>query len=118
MAESLKLAQVADPVETIILVDKWDKDSSGTPITDSFIEPFNGDFGTDPANPTRSLVAANRHQERINCTFFDGHAKAMLPAMIQQSADLTGCRLAHLYPFPGLANADSTGVCAAVTSQY
>ena len=114
-AESLSLAQVQDPVETIVVTDKWDRDFSGTAVTDSWIEPFAGDFGMDPADPRRSMTAANRHQGMMNCSFFDGHAKALKPSTILASGDLTGCNLIHQDPFPGQPAYDQQGVCAGRT---
>ena len=103
-AESLSLAQINDPVETTVLVDKWDKDAAGAAVTDTWIEAFNGDFDPDAASSdkTRMFKAGNRHQGRINCVFFDGHAKAYLPGTFQNSKDLTGCQLIHDYPVPGV----------------
>ena len=80
----MSLAQIDDPVETMVITEKWSSDWTCTPAgancrTDSWIEPFNGDF-------------------TMNCVFFDGHAKAYLPAMIQSSKDLTGCGLIYKYP--------------------
>ena len=111
-AESLSLAQINDPVETTVLVDKWDKDAAGAAVTDTWIEAFNGDFDPDAASSdkTRMFKAGNRHQGRINCVFFDGHAKAYLPGTFQNSRDLTGCQLIHDYPVPGVmtVTGDST----------
>jgi len=102
-AESLSLAQIDDPVETMVITEKWSSDWTCAPAgdncrTDSWIEPFNGDFTTDSHDVTRSFTAANRHNSRMNCVFFDGHAKAYLPATIQSSKDLTGCGLIYKYP--------------------
>jgi prepilin-type N-terminal cleavage/methylation domain-containing protein/prepilin-type processing-associated H-X9-DG protein len=100
-AEDLTLAQVDDPVETIVIMDKWDKNSGGA-VTDSWIEPQNGDFDPDYAGDrTRLFKAGNRHQGRMNCVMFDGHAKALTPAAIQTSKDYTGCGLIYQYPIAG-----------------
>ncbi|MGI4791668.1 MAG: type II secretion system protein [Janthinobacterium lividum] len=99
-AESLSLAQLDDPVETVVVVEKWDKNSAGA-VTDSWIEAYNGDFDPDngaDGDPTRMFKAGNRHQGRINCIMFDGHAKAFTPATFQNSKDLTGCELIYKYP--------------------
>ncbi len=103
-AESLALAQINDPVETVVLVDKWDKDAAGAAVTDTWIESFNGDFDPDASSSdkTRMFKAGNRHQGRVNCVFFDGHAKAYLPSTLQNSKDLTGCQLIHDYPVAGV----------------
>lgn len=101
--EDLTLAQVDDPVETIVIMDKWDKNNAGLAVTDSWIEPQNGDFDPDyePGDRTRMFKAGNRHQGRVNCVMFDGHAKALTPATIQSSKDLTGCSLIYQYPIAG-----------------
>ena len=91
-AESLTLAQVADPAETMVVTEK------SSAITDSWIEPFNGDFGPDPNNPGHPANVADRHQNFFNCAFFDGHAKAYNMGKVLQSKDLTGCELVYLYP--------------------
>ena len=103
-AESLTLGQVPDPAETIVLCDKWDRNSGGA-VGDSWIEPFNGDFDPDNGaggDPRRMFKAGNRHQGRVNCVLFDGHAKALSPADIQGSKDLSGCNLINQYPSAGM----------------
>ena len=99
-AEGLSLAQINDPVETIVICDKWEKNSAGS-VTDNWLEPFNGDFDQDNgagADPTHLFKAGNRHQGRVNCVFFDGHAKAETAGAIQTSKDLSGCNLIYQYP--------------------
>ena len=106
MAESLLDAQIADPDETMVITEKW------AGATDSWIEPFNGDFepatmlppygnsADEPANdPTQSWTAANKHFGMMNCIFFDGHVKAYAPSTILASKYLTGCELMYLHPF-------------------
>lgn len=106
-AESLSLGQINDPVETLVLVDKWTTDSDGA-VGDSWIEAFNGDFDPDygaTGNRANMYKAGNRHQGRANCIFFDGHAKAYTAAALQNSKDLTGCELIYQYPVkPGAAS--------------
>ena len=101
-AESLKLSQIEDPVETMVITEKWSTDwtcaAGANCRTDSWIEPFNGDFTTDSRDSTRTFTASNRHNSRMNCVFFDGHAKAYNPPTIQNSKDLTGCGLIAKYP--------------------
>ena len=108
-AESLSLGQIDDPVETMVITEKWGNDytcgNSSTCVNDSWIEPFNGDMTTDAANSTRFYKVANRHNLRVNCAFFDGHAKSYNMATIQNSKDLTGCDLIYNNPYkdyPGL----------------
>ena len=91
-AESLSLAQVADPTETMVVTEKL------SAVSDTWIEPFNGDFGPDPNNPGHPANVADRHQNFFNCAFFDGHAKAYNMGQVLKSKDLTGCELVYLYP--------------------
>jgi prepilin-type N-terminal cleavage/methylation domain-containing protein/prepilin-type processing-associated H-X9-DG protein len=116
-AESLVLAQVNDPSQTIVITEKWGS------ATDSWIEPFSGDFNWNPATPTQTWTAANRHFGMMNCVFFDGHAQAELPAAILASKDLTGCDLVYEYPFSGsgaptVTSASSAGAPANVCSAF
>ena len=108
-AEGLSLAQIPDPVETIVIAEKWDKNPAGAAITDSWVEPFNGDFGYNPATKRMDLVG-DRHNEGTNCVFFDGHAKWYRPTSLINSKDLTGCQLVHDYPVAdmSLSNSNST----------
>ncbi len=100
--ESLTLAQIDDPVETIVIIDKWDKDSVAT-VGDTWIEAHNGDFDPDyGGDHTHMWHAGNRHQGRVNCVMFDGHAKAYNAATLQNSKDLTGCTLLYQHPIPGV----------------
>jgi len=100
-AESLPLSQIDDPVETAVIVEKWDKDSVSA-IGDTWIEAFNGDFDPDyGGDQTRMWHSGNRHQGRVNCIFYDGHAKAYSAAALQNSKDLTGCELIYNNPVPG-----------------
>jgi prepilin-type N-terminal cleavage/methylation domain-containing protein/prepilin-type processing-associated H-X9-DG protein len=99
-AEDLTLAQVADPVETIVVTEKQTAD------TDSWIEPFNGDFYPDPTHPGHPVTVSDRHQGFFNCTFLDGHAKALNMSTVLASKDLTGCELIYLYPAGAGAQGD------------
>lgn len=95
MAESLLSSQISDPVETIVMTEKWNG------RTDSWIEPFNGDFQLDVTQPGsgKTWTAANRHFGMMNCMFYDGHVKAMQPATILNSVTLSGCELMYDHPF-------------------
>jgi prepilin-type N-terminal cleavage/methylation domain-containing protein/prepilin-type processing-associated H-X9-DG protein len=99
-AESLNLSSIANPVDTIVVTEKWGEDYTGS-RTDSWIEPFNGDFTTDKTDPTRTFTAANRHAQHMNASFFDGHAKSKTGGDIQSSKDLSGCQLVYSFPFSG-----------------
>ncbi len=119
-AEGLALASLDNPSETIVVTEKWGKDTSGNPITDSWIEPFNGDFNYDSALD-RMALAANRHTAGINATFYDGHVKWYKPQTINASKALTGCSLVHAYPLvsdgmcdisnSGCANTSDDNIC-------
>lgn len=98
--EGLSLGDLTDPQETIVITEKWGMDSAGNAIDDSWLEPFKGDLGTDPGNPSRLVKAGNRHGGGLNCSFFDGHAKWYAPDDITASKDLTGCELVYAFPFP------------------
>jgi len=121
-AEALSLPQIDVPVETIIITEKRGRDAGGRPVTDSWIEPFNGDFAYDAASG-RSALAANRHHGGMNCTFFDGHARWFRPETIDASKWLTGCSLVHAYPLvsdgmcdqsiPGCNNRRPDNICNA-----
>ncbi len=105
-AESLALGQIDDPVETMVITEKWGTDYTCSPagsscVTDSWIEPFNGDMTTDATDPTRMFKVGNRHNLRVNCAFFDGHAKSYGKDTIENSKDLTGCELIYKNPYPG-----------------
>ena len=106
-AESLTLAQLDDPVETMVFTEKWQNAIS----SDSFIEPFNGDFTPDLTTPGHSHTGANRHAGGMNCAFFDGHAKWYRPETIAASKDLSGCNLIHKYPLvsAGMCDTSVTG---------
>jgi len=84
----------------MVITEKWGQDWTGT-RTDSWIEPFNGDFTTDSTDPSRTFTAANRHASHMNCSFFDGHAKSKTGGAVQASKDLTGCQLIYSFPFSG-----------------
>ncbi len=113
-AEGLSLAQIPDPVETIVITEKWDKNPAGSAITDSWVEPFNGDFAYNPQTKRMDLVG-DRHNEGANCVFFDGHAKWYRPTTLINSKDLTGCQLVHDYPVADMSLSNSN---SAVASPY
>ena len=114
-AEGLTLAQIEFPVETIVVTEKWGADETGKPITDSWIEPTEGDFEYDAAK-NRMRLAANRHQGGLNASFFDGHAKFLRPATIIVSKNLTGCQLIHQYPAGSMCESTLPG-CEATSDE-
>jgi len=99
-AESLVSTALPNPVDTIVITEKWGQDYTGT-VSDSWIEPFNGDFSIDSHDPTRTYKAADRHAKQMNAVFFDGHAKSKTGGAIRASKDLSGCQLIYSFPFPG-----------------
>ena len=109
-AEGLSSSQIPDPAETIVIADKWEKQPNGSAITDTWIEPFNGDFDYYPTFK-RMALAGDRHQGGASCTFFDGHAKRTTAVTIGASKDLTGCTLIHAYPLvaSGMCDRSDTG---------
>ena len=99
-AESLNLSSVEHVSDTVVITEKWGKDWTGV-RTDSWIEAYNGDLTNDKTDPTKTFTASNRHAGRLNCSFFDGHAKSKAPGEIQTSKDLSGCQLLYSFPFQG-----------------
>lgn len=99
-AESLNLGVLPNPVATMVVTEKWGHDWTGV-RTDSWIEPYNGDFTTDSTDASRTFTAANRHAGHMNCAFFDGHAKSKTAGAVQTSRDLSGCQLIYSFPFQG-----------------
>jgi prepilin-type processing-associated H-X9-DG protein len=106
----------------MVVTEKWGADAAGQPITDSWIEPTEGDFGYDAATG-RMALAANRHHGGLNASFFDGHAKWLRPQTIDASKTLTGCLLVHQYPvgdmcestLPGCGNTGADNICNTFT---
>lgn len=117
-AESLSLAQIDDPVDTIVITEKWGYVDDGhgpkgtKQNTETWMEPFDGDecmLGSDnntmgncldpqPGFPVGMVKMANWHSGGMNNAFYDGHAKWLQPTTIWASAELTGCELIHKYP--------------------
>jgi prepilin-type N-terminal cleavage/methylation domain-containing protein/prepilin-type processing-associated H-X9-DG protein len=109
-AEALGIFQVEFPAEAIVFVDKWEKTAGPAPsaITDSWIEPFNGDFDYYPTYH-RMNIAGDRHLEGINASFFDGHAKWLKGQALGASKTLTGCTLIHAYPVADMCEKSTPG---------
>ena len=114
--EALTLAQVNVPVDTIVISEKWDKSAAGAAITETWLEAFDGDMAPDPARPGAMVKFANRHQGNMNCTFFDGHARALRPDTIWKSRDLTGCTLVHRYPTAKMCDITDAGCTSAAAT--
>jgi prepilin-type N-terminal cleavage/methylation domain-containing protein/prepilin-type processing-associated H-X9-DG protein len=99
-AEGMILSQIENPSDTMVITEKWSSDWTGL-RTDSWIEPFNGDFTRDKTDASKTFTAANRHAGQLNASFFDGHAKSKAAGAVQASKDLTGCQLIYEVPFGG-----------------
>jgi prepilin-type processing-associated H-X9-DG protein len=63
---------------------------------------------------------ADRHQNAMNATYFDGHAHRVKPTQIWGSVWLSGCVLVHRYPastsvcdisYPGCTKTDDDNLC-------
>lgn len=109
-AEALSVSQVEYPSEILVFVDKWDKTAGASPtaITDSWIEPFNGDFDYYPTY-SRMALAGDRHLQGVNGSFFDGHAKWQKGQSIGASKNLTGCVLINAYPVADMCDKGDSG---------
>jgi len=99
-AESLVATSLETAVDTPLVTEKWGQDANG-PITDSWIEPYNGDFSIDSHDASRTYKAADRHARQMNMVFFDMHAKSKTGTAVRASKDLSGCQLIYTFPFPG-----------------
>lgn len=94
-AESLNLAQIENPAQIIVVSEK------GDPFDDSWFEPPKNLY--DKAGCDQPVLALSRHQNGVNCIFFDGHAKWMSQGAL--TADpcglpYSGVDLMHRYPLP------------------
>lgn len=94
-AESLHLAQVDNPTQIIVVSEK------GDPFDDSWFEPPKNLY--DKAGYAQPVLALSRHQNGVNCMFFDGHAKWMSKGAL--TADpcglpYSGVDLMRRYPLP------------------
>lgn len=106
--EDLTASQVEDPVGSIVVTEKW------STAGDTWVDQMDGDMLPQKALPNEMNVPANRHAGGMNCSFFDGHAKWLVPGAIWASADLSGCRLIHTNPAPTanlLLAGTNTGLC-------
>jgi prepilin-type N-terminal cleavage/methylation domain-containing protein/prepilin-type processing-associated H-X9-DG protein len=111
-AEALALAQIDLPAEAPVFVDKWHITAGPAPkpITDSWTEPFNGDFDFYPTYG-RLALAGDRHQGGLDASFFDGHAKWLKGQAAGASRDLSGCALVNAYPVADMCDLGDAG-CA------
>jgi len=116
--ESLGDSQVASPVDTIVITEKWDVSSTGKVVGDAWMEAFDGDMAVDPINPTKYPLGyvGTRHQGGVNSAFYDGHAKWLRPETIRDSRDLTGCNLVHRFPTTRMCDKTNIG-CTSTTDE-
>ncbi len=118
-AEHLTTSEVDRVSNVILLGEKWNKASGNANSGETWLEFTDGDGNEDPANPGHMLRFADRHQNAMNATYFDGHAHRISPSQIWPSVWLTGCVLNHRYPianacdtsFTGCTKTSSTNLC-------
>ena len=106
--EDLTASQVSNTSSTIVVTEKWS--ASG----DTWVDQMDGDMLPQQTNSMEMNTPANRHSGGMNSAFFDGHAKWTAPGAIWTSADLSGCRIIHLFPAPNanlVAAGSNTGLC-------
>lgn len=122
-AESLSATSIENAVDTMVITEKWGRDFNAL-ITDSWIEPYNGDFSIDAHDSKRTYKASDRHAQQMNAVFFDSHAKSKTGSAVRASKDLSGCQLIYSFPFLGVNPPSVTSpsgqpgqpnVCAAFT---
>ncbi len=106
--EDLASSQVENPVSSIVVTEKW------STAGDTWVDEMDGDMLPQQTFPNEMNVPANRHTGGMNSSFFDGHAKWLVPGAIWASADLSGCRLIHTNPAPTtnlILAGNNTGLC-------
>ena len=94
-AENLTLAQVDRPADIIVVTEK------GNPFDDSWFEPPKNYY--DKPGSGEPVLALKRHQDGVNATFFDGHAKWMSRGALTKDPcglPYSGVDLMRLYPIP------------------
>jgi prepilin-type N-terminal cleavage/methylation domain-containing protein/prepilin-type processing-associated H-X9-DG protein len=97
-AEGLPLAAIERPAEIIVVTEKGDV------FDDSWYEPPKNLY--DKPGFGQPVLAMRRHQEGVNCVFFDGHAKWMSRGVLLTDPcgePWSGVSLMRLYPIPGAA---------------
>ena len=115
--EDLTTSDVDRTAEVIVIGEKWNKASGDANSTETWLEFPDGDGNEDTTNPGHMLRFADRHQNAMNATYFDGHAHRIKPSQIWASVWQTGCVLVHRYPaIPKQCDASITG-CTATTSK-
>ena len=99
-AESLNATSIENVTDTMVITEKWGQDFNGL-ITDSWIEPYNGDFSIDSHDSKKTYKASDRHSLQMNAVYFDSHAKSKTGSAVRASKDLSGCQLIYSFPFAG-----------------
>jgi len=113
--EDLTSSDVDRVAQVILVGEKWNRASGDPNSGETWLEFTDGDGKEDPANPGHMLKFADRHQNAMNATFFDGHAHRVKPTEIWNSAWLSGCVLAHRFPIPNDCDTSYAG-CTKTTT--
>ncbi len=107
--EDLTSSDVDRVSDVILIGEKWNRASGDPNSGETWLEFTDGDGNPDPQHPDQMLKFANRHQQAMNATFFDGHAHRVKPTQIWSSVWLTGCVLVHRYPTANSCDVTFTG---------
>jgi prepilin-type N-terminal cleavage/methylation domain-containing protein/prepilin-type processing-associated H-X9-DG protein len=98
--EGLLENQVSDQSQTILIAEKWGGDHlAWGGGNSSWYAPHDGDVQIIPGSNGMTEKVADRHNGLFNCSFFDGHAKAIKPADVLSNRVLSGCQLLHDQPY-------------------
>ena len=97
-AEDLTSSDVDRVSDVILIGEKWNKASGDSNSGETWLEFTDGDGKEDPSHPGHMLKFADRHQDAMNATYFDGHSHRVKPTQIWASTWLSGCVLAHRFP--------------------
>ena len=114
-AENLTTSDVDRVAEVIVIGEKWNK-ADGANSGETWMEFTDGDGNEDPQNRGHMLKFADRHQDAMNATYFDGHAHRIEPSRIWASVWQTGCVLVHRFPTSKVCDASFAG-CTRTTDE-
>lgn len=114
--EDLTTSDVDRVADVLLIGEKWNKASGDADSGETWFEFTDGDGNEDPANPGHMLKFADRHQNAMNATYFDGHAHRVKPSQIWSSVWLTGCVLVHRFPTPNNCDTSYAG-CTKTTDE-
>ncbi len=115
-AENLTTTDVDRVADVILIGEKWNKSATDANSGETWLEFTDGDGNEDPLNPGHMSRFADRHQNAMNATYFDGHAHRVKPTQIWGSVWLTGCVLAHRFPTASLCDTSYSG-CTKTTTE-